>query len=353
MQISDFLKQLNVRILVRACSFFVGVEYFLLFASANGQRSAYLPDLFLLGMFYALSVRLSQLDYLNAEKNGIFEGFLKNSVYRAIIFAITSFFLVSINLGHALLVGASFLGFDQLRRVNHRNFASDILLLLGFIITLVCDNWFSLSGQYLLIFPYFFVSLFSMLELLKTQIHLKSLIQPRHSALVGFLAFAPFFEAAVFNAHYPIADLMGIRISDEFFIAIRSVTAAAFIFPFLILIKSEIKVYSILVFFGVIFLLPLAALFFVNLYFFARGVSIPAWMYIGEVGIFLFYTCYYFYPRAISLASALVFISAWFLFLLFWIFLGSEIWLFVGISIGLALMVSTECLSEDFTQGKR
>ena len=330
--------QLNLRVVLKVLSFVVGAEYFILFASPDHSRHTVVGDLFLLGMFYTFSVRMSQLLYL--EDNSLFDRgwFVQASLIRALVLAFGACVTTTINFIGAIVMVGAFLGLDQIRKVDDKTYISDICLLCGFMVAVVYSWLGNPSGEILLIVPYIFLSLYSYYALVSDRGWVAK-TAPLYSVAVSSFYLAPVLDGIAFNSVFYISNNFSLELSEYYYLAIRCVTAAAFIFPFLLLYNQELKRKGAAAYWAVILAFPLAALIGVNLYFSLRGLTLPLWMFVGQVLIFIIFLLYYFSPRPSDLWSVASVLMSSAAGIFCWLFFEIEVFLFCGLVASLFFLV--------------
>ena len=330
--------QLNLRVVLKVLSFVVGAEYFILFASPDDSLHSVVGDLFLLGMFYTFSVRMSQLLYL--ENNSLLDRgwFVQASLIRALVLALGACFTTKINFIGAIVMVGAFLGLDQIRKIDDKNYISDICLLFGFMVAVVYSWLGNPSAEFLLIVPYIFVSFYSYCTLVSDRGWLDKK-NHLYSVAISSFYFAPVLDGIAFNAAFYISNNFSHELSEHYYLAIRCVTAAAFIYPFFLLYNHELKKKGVAVYWAVILVFPLAALIGVNLYFSLRGLTLPLWMLVGQALIFIIFLLYYFSPRPSDFWSVTSVLMSTAAGIFCWLFFEMEVFLFVGLITSIFFLV--------------
>ena len=320
--------ELIKRIVFRAISFFASTEYFILIYKIQDQSSSILlSGIFLIGMFYVLSIRFSQIDikFLDLSSKDNINIFYLRSIIRALILLIILKIFVAIPIILTPILFFSFLGIDQLRHVNNLNYISDLWMAAGMCLVVFYIYMLGINYEMVLVIPFIPLSIASLIYILKNFKPLeikKDLINVKSIFKIDPI---PLFDSLLFNIPFMFGNF-GYVISNELFIIFRNFSASTFLHSFLYLKLLDKKASR-----RYLFILPLLVMAFVNSYFYFKGVDITAYMVITQLILLIIFSLYYFYPikEINNLFCIVLFISI--VFVGIWLIISNDIFIFISI----------------------
>jgi hypothetical protein len=320
--------ELTKRIVLRAISFFASTEYFILIYKIEDQSSSILlSGIFLIGMFYVLSVRFSQIDlkFIDLSKKESKSIFYLRSVIRGLILVSILKIFVDIPIYLTPILFFAYLGLDQLRHTNNLNYISDLWMAAGMCLVVIYIYSFGINYQMVLVVPFIPLSIASLIHVTKNFKFLKIKRDNINLKSIFNIDPIPLFDSLLFNVPFMFGNF-GYAISNELFIIFRNFSASTFLHSYLylkLLNGNDSKSYF--------FLLPFLVMAFVNFYFYFKGVDISFYILMPQIALLIFFSLYYFYPIkkinyffCIVLFISVILVGCWFFF-------SNDIFIFISI----------------------